>query len=196
MINPAVDTFFDRYPERSYEKGSTIMRPGDGIKAYYIVSGSIIQYDISSAGDKLIVNTYKEGAFIPLLTIVCGTPSDFFFEAYSQTTVRVAPSKEVATFLKHSPDITYETLERLVRGTDGMLHRIASMMDGGAEMRILQTLQIMQARFGHPDGSVSVTMSELGAQTGLARETVSRALKKLRIAGAISSSRGRITILK
>ncbi len=192
--HPDVDQFFSRYPERTFDKGSLLLRPGDGDKAYYLTKGSVIQYDISEAGDKLVVNTYKEGAFISLLGILCETPVDFFFEARERVSARVAPSKGTAAFLRTHPDVAYETLERLVRGSDGLLHRLASMMAGGAELRILQELRIMQARFARPDHSVAVTMSELGAQTGLARETVSRALKKLRASGAITSSRGRITL--
>lgn len=192
--HPEVDQFFNHYPERTFDKGSIVMHPGDGEKAYYLIKGSVIQYDISEAGDKLIVNTYKEGAFISLLGILCETPVDFFFEARDAVTARVAPSKDVAAFLRDHPGVVYETLERLVRGSDGLLHRLASMMAGGAELRILQELRIMQARFGRPGSSVAVTMSDLGAQTGLARETVSRALKKLRERGAITSTRGRITL--
>ncbi len=192
--HPDVNQFFSHYPERRFDKASLLLRPGDGDKAFYLVKGTVSQYDISDAGDKLVVNTYKEGAFISLLSILCATPVDFFFEAQSNVTARVAPAKDVATFLRAHPDVVYETLERLVRGSDGLLHRLASMMAGGAELRILQELRIMQARFGRPDHSVAVTMSELGAQTGLARETVSRALKKLRASGTITSSRGRITL--
>lgn len=194
-INPETQQFFNRFPKRSFEKGDILMRPGDGQTTYYIAAGTIIQYDISETGDKLIVNTYKEGAFVSLLGILCESKVDFFFEAQSKVTVHAAPSRDVAAFLRSSPEVTFETLERLVRGTDGMLHRLARAMEGGAELRILQELRIIQARFGHTGESLSVTMSELGAQTGLARETVSRALKKLREAGVITSSRGRITLI-
>lgn len=179
---------------RTFDKGSLLLRPGDSDKAYYLAEGVVIQYDISDSGDKLVVNTYKAGAFIPLPDIICALPASFFFEAQSSVTAHVAPSHEVAAFLRAHPDIVYETLERIVRGSDGLLRRLASIMAGGAEVRILQELRIMQARFGRPDRSVAVTTSELGAQTGLARETVSRALKKLRASGIITSSRGRITL--
>ena len=54
-------------------------------------------------------------------------------------------------------------------------------------------------RFGtkQPDGSIvlDITAKELAQQTGLARETVSRELKKLKDLKVLVVSRGQITLL-
>ncbi|MGB4956900.1 MAG: Crp/Fnr family transcriptional regulator [Candidatus Saccharimonas sp.] len=187
--------FFSRYPERTYKKGEIIMRPGDASHVYFVESGTIMQYDIAENGEKLVVNTYGAGAFILLATILNDIAIDFFFEAQTTVTVRVAPRHDVAEFLKGNPPLVLATLARLSRGTNGLLHRVAQIMQGGAEAQILQTLTTIQARFPSDDGSIAITAAQVAEQTGLARETVSRAIKRLRVAGKITTTRGKITLL-
>ena len=186
--------FFAAYPPRTYAAGELLMRPGDDGTVYYIESGLVTQYDISDRGEKLAVNSYKPGSFLYLPNIVGQCDIRFFFEANGTVVARRAPRTDVVKFLTKEPDVVYETLARLTRGADGMLRRLAGTMEGGAEARVLQELELLQARFPRSDGKVAVTIVELAAQTGLARETVSRAVKKLREAGTVSAEGGTFTI--
>ena len=72
--------------------------------------------------------------------------------------------------------------------------RLARAMEGSAENRILQELVIMRSRFFEGGKEIAVTDTDLAVKTGLARETVSRTLKKLDAEGVIRSRRGKITI--
>lgn len=186
--------FFAAYPERAYAKGELLLRPSDSGMVYYIESGVVVQYDISERGEKLVVNTYKPGSFLYLPNLLGQSDINFFFEASEQVVARRAPSRDVAAFIAQQPGVAYDTLVRLTRGTDGLLRRLAGTMAGGAEARVLQELKLLQARFPRAEGKVAITIVELAAQTGLARETVSRAVKKLRETGAVSVARGKFTI--
>lgn len=186
--------FFARYPTRIYNKGDVLIQAGDTPPAYFITEGLIVQYDISSAGDKLVVNMYKPGACISLASILNDGPSEFFFEAADYTTVYTASSRDVATFFRDNPGVTFDALKRVSRGSNGLMLRLARAMEGSAEGRILQELTIMQARFSNADGSVHISDTELATQTGMARETVSRSLKKLQSKGLITTQRGVITL--
>ncbi len=186
--------FFATYPMRSYGKGELLLRPGDDGIVQYIESGLVVQYDISDRGEKLAVNTYKPGTFLYLPNILGQSDITFFFEASIATVTHRAPRTDFTKFLTKQPSVVYDTLTRLTRGTDGMLRRLAGTMEGGAEARVLQELKLLQARFPRTGGKVAVTIVELAAQTGLARETVSRAVKKLRESGAIDLAGGKFTI--
>lgn len=194
-IESKVQDFFSDYPPRIYKKGEVLIQAGTTPAAHYVVDGLIVQYDIGKNGDKLVVNTYRPGAFIPLACILNGIPTVFFFEAAQATTVRVAPVAEVVTFLKNNPDIVYDALARISRGGTGLMQRLARAMDGSAEGRVMQELLILRSRFFAGSDVVSVTDTDLATKTGLARETVSRTLKKLDQEGVIRASRGKITIL-
>ncbi len=187
-------TFFSSYPTRMYKKGEVFIQAGDSPAAYYLVSGLVTQYDIAKNGNKLALNIYKPGTFISLASILNDVPSPFFFEATEGTTVHVAPARDVVDFLKGNPDIVYDALARMSRGGNGLMLRLARAMEGSAENRILQELAIMRSRFFEGGKEITVTDTDLAVKTGLARETVSRTLKKLDAEGVISSRRGKITI--
>lgn len=189
-----IKSFFQNYPQRVFEDEELLLRPGDGEMAFYIEGGVVLQYDISENGEKLVVNMYKAGSILSLPCVLTGNETNFFFESDGHVTARIASRLEVDQFLRNNTDVLYDTLVRMARGADGLLLRVACMMEGGAESRILYELEVLRARFPTEDGEIHVTMSELSAQTGLARETVSRAVKKMRASGVITTSRGRFTI--
>lgn len=189
-----IQTYFSSHPTHIHKKGELLIQAGDMAAAHYIVSGLVTQYDIAKNGTKLIVNIYKPGSFISLAGILNNIPAAFFFEAAEPTRTHVAPSADVARFLKDNPDIVYDALTRVTRGSDGLMLRLARAMEGSAEDRILQELVIMQSRFTNGDRTIPVTDTDLATRTGLARETVSRTLKKLDAEGVIRSSRGKVIL--
>lgn len=193
-VDEKIQSFFSRYPTHVYKKREILVHAGDKSPAFYISRGLIAQYEIAKNGSKLIVNIYKPGSFISLGNILNDIPSVFFFEAIEPTTVHVAPSSEVVTFLKENSDVVYDALTRMSRGSNGLMLRLARAMEGNAEGRILQELLIMRSRFSQNKQIIYTTDTDLAAKTGLARETVSRTLKKLHDEGIVQTSRGKITL--
>lgn len=192
--NEKTNDFFTQYTPHTYASGEVLLRPGDDERAIYIEKGIVVQYDISATGEKLIVNIYKAGAFVPLPSIVAAVPVEFFYEASGEAVVRVAPTKDVHRFLLRNGDVSHDTLVRLARGSNGILKRVARMMEGGAEVRILHELEVLQQRFPSDDGSIKITVIQLSEQTGLARETVSRALSRLQSQGLVAKRRGELRL--
>ncbi len=194
-VKEKVEKFFVSYPTKVYEKGELLIRPGDGPRAYYVSEGVVAQYDISTSGDKLVVNLYKSGAFLPISTIINNVAEEFFFEATGRVVVQIAPCEATADFLAQNSDVTLDALKRMSRGASGLMMRLARVMEGGADGRVVLELEIMQARFGS-EGGIAITEAQLAAQTGLARETVSRTLKRLKNNGILETKRGRIMLKK
>lgn len=192
--NSKLHDFFQAYPVRIYKKGEVLIQAGETPPAYYISKGVVLQYDISHSGDKLVLNMYKPGACIYIASILNNIPAELYFEAADYVTVHEAPAEDVLQFLQENPAVVYDALARISRGSIGLMHRLARAMEGSAEGRILQELHIMQSRFS-TDGTIRISDTELAAQTGMARETVSRSLKKLDAKGLIKASRGTITLL-
>lgn len=194
-IQIKVDAFFRAFPVRKYKKGETFIQVGDRPKVFYVAEGTVAQYDTSSIGDKLVLNVYTPGSFLPLSSALNNMPSEFAFEASDHLMVHVAPNSDVVAFLESSPEVTMDVLKRITRGSNGLFKRLASIMEGNAEGRIIQELEIMHARFDNRNG-VEITASNLAAQTGLARETVSRTLKKLYEKDIVTRSGGRMKLNK
>ena len=192
--------FFQRYPCVRYEAGKVIFNPGDSIsKVLFIVEGSVAEYDISSAGNEVVVNVFKQRSFFPMSFAINPAPNEYFFEALSPTTVYSAPAGEVLEFLSENPDVMLDLLGRVYKGTDGMMRRMAHLMGGNATSRLLFELSNASARFGVPDGKggtvIDFTENDIAKRSGLSRETVNRTMRKLKDAGLVEISKAGILVV-
>lgn len=193
-----IDAFFDAYPLRYAAKGEVLIRPDEPLKdVFYIVSGSVIKYDISPSGNKVIVNEFKTGAFFPMSIAMNHTPNYYSFEAATDSTIKAAPTARVIEFIKKEPTVLYDLLSRVYRGTDGLQRRMAHLMGGDASSRLLFELVTAARRFGNTTkAGVEIPMSEndLAKRSGLSRETISRMMKKLKADDLLSIRHGSITV--
>ncbi|HSX34444.1 MAG TPA: Crp/Fnr family transcriptional regulator [Candidatus Saccharimonadales bacterium] len=182
--------FFTDYPLRTFDKRQLLIRAESQVEyVFYIVEGRVSQYDITPAGNEVVVNVFKPGAFFPMSSAINATPNHYFFEASTNTTVHAVPVADAVQFLKDNPDILFDLLARVYRGVDGILRRMAHLMGGDAKTRLSFELLNAAYRFGEQqqDGSILIVLSEgeLAKHSGLARETVSRLMQGLKIAGLV-----------
>lgn len=185
-----VRVFFASYPERTYEAGDIIARAGKPLPGVlYLEAGQVIQYDIADDGRQVVVNTFKPPSFFPMSWAINGTPNVYFYEAKQATTVYCAPPEQVVKFLEQEPDVLFNLLARVYRGTDGVLRRMAHALGGRALTLVLFELIISCKRFGkHTKGNITLTLTDqdLADQTGLSRETVNRVLQELKANNLLS----------
>lgn len=183
LIVNKIKHFFADYPVKNYKKGQILIYAGeDPPGIIYLAKGEVRQYDILHNGDEVEVNAFKSPTFFPMAWAITQTSNEYFFEAKTNITVRVAPADKTVAFIRENPDVTFNLLSRLYSGTNGMQRRMVLLMGGSAESRTIFELIIACRRFGkdHPNGKmVDLTETELAAKAGLSRETVSRQLKKL-----------------
>lgn len=197
-----IKNFFEEFAAEDYNKGDIIIFANMNLKSvYYIESGIVSEYDIAERGTRAILNTFKPGAFFPMSNAINAIDTPYFFEASGAVRVRKAPSGRVVEFLKNNPDVTYDLLQRTYRGTDGVLERLSEIMQGDAESRVLREIDIVKKRFGFElvgggDHKLLKKLPELelAERTGLARETVSRAIKKLKASGKLSVQKSHFII--
>jgi len=198
-IRSQITDFFAQYPLRAFKKGETLARPqADLPGVLHLVEGRVSQYDIAPSGNEVVINVFKPGAFFPMSSVINQTPNNYFFEASTAVTVRVAPPADVLRFLQENPDIVLDLLARVYRGTDGVLRRMAHLMGGDAKSRLLFELLNAAHRFGEQqdDGSVFVPLREgdLARHSGLARETISRQMRVLQAEGLVQVVSGGMAI--
>ncbi len=190
VVAEKIESFFAKYPQRHYHKGQILIHAHDEPDhVFHLLEGKVKQYDISYRGDEVVLNEFKPPAFFPMSYAMNRTPNVYFFEAETDVELQSAPIDDAVNFLKANADVTYDLLSRVYRGTDGLIGRIAHLMAGSARSRVLYELLIECRRFGEPRGhgmAVSVSESDIGAHAGLARETVSREIHKLKDEGLIS----------
>lgn len=179
-----VENFFAQYRLRKYAKGQVLILNGDQTNyVYHLVQGKVKEYDVTYRGDEIILNVFKPPAFFPMSLAINKVSNPYIYEAESDIEVRQAPADDVVAFIKANPDVMFDLLSRVYRGTDGLLGRITYLMSGSAKSRLIYELIIEAKRFGKNNkGVTSLDISEkdLGARAGLSRETVSREMSKLK----------------
>lgn len=194
-----VADFFSKYLTKQYKKGEILIFAGRAPEGVFLLKeGTVSQYDINSKGDKVVVNVFKPGAFLPMAWAYSKNENNFFYEADTAVVVVLAPAGEVVKFVDDNPTVLRDLLSRVYRGMDGLLKRQVELMGGSANSRLALELVISARRFGQiqADGSylLDITERDLADRTGLSRETVNREISKFKTNGYMSVENGSISI--
>jgi CRP/FNR family transcriptional regulator len=149
-------------------------------------------YDISSHGSEIVITVFKSPTVFPLSWAINQTPNQYFFEAATDIVTYQAPPRDTLEFIKQNPDLMFDMLSEVYLGVDTLRRRVAHLMGGDANTRLLFELSLQGRRFGTPykhNGTlIKLNEAELGARSGLSRETVSRKLGELKKKRLISVS--------
>jgi len=193
-----IDEFFLKYKQQKYKKGEILVMAGDDPSGiFYLKEGVVKKYAISSKGDEMIVNVFKAISFFPMSWAINKTSNAYFYEALTNLNVYRAPHDVVNNFIKHEPDVMYDLLSRVYRGTEGILTRMTYLMSGNANGRLITELIIQAKRFGKKkENGIEVKTSEkdIAAQSGMTRETVSREMRVLKDKGLVTFSKNILLI--
>ena len=189
-IHKKLAEYFSTQPKKTIKKGSIIILPDtDPAGVSFLLDGIVEQYHITPQGNKIVVNIFKPPAFFPMSWAINGTPNTYFYAALTDITYQQAGAEPPVAFLKNNPDVAFDLLSRVYRGTDALLRRLVLIASGMATSRLIFELLIEAYRFGDPGEEdtirIRVGQSALAARSGLARETVSRELHKLVADGAV-----------
>ena len=180
-----LNLFFAKFPIKRFDKGEVIIRAGDESPgAVYVVSGQVIQYDITDQGVEMTVDVFRPNAVLPLEWLINARPNQYFYEAFRATEIRVAPPDEFMKFLDANPVLVRSLLSRSLCAMGVMQRRMAHLMSGVSINRVMFELITQCKRFGvaKPSGECELDLheDELARRAGLTRETVNRELGKLK----------------
>jgi CRP-like cAMP-binding protein len=199
-IAKKIEAFFELYPKQQFPKGHVLVHAGENPPGvFYLVKGSVREYDIANNGEEVVVNVFNPHAFFPMSYVVNRTPNEYFFEAAKDITVRQAPIDASLNFLTTNPDVLFDLLSRVFSGTDGVLRRLAHLMGGTAMSRLTFELIISCRRAGKASNGeyrIMLKETELATRTGLTRETVNRQLRILKDQGLVEIIQGGLAIKK
>ncbi len=181
--------FFEQFPVRKFKKGQILIHAGDDPDSILkLESGKVKKYDLTYRGDEVVLNVFKPPAFFPMSFAINRNSNEYFYEADSDVELRKASIDKVVKFIKDNPDVLYDLLARVYRGTDGILQRMVHLMASTAKSRVLYEILIEYRRFGvNKNGifEIELNESDIGARAGLSRETVNREMHKLKEEGLI-----------
>lgn len=195
-----IDAFFTKFKHQNYKKKELLIKTGDKPPGLFLLKeGMVREYTISQNGEEITINIFKPTSFFPMAWVVNDSISSHYFEAMTSVTVWLAPKKEVLEFIKREPDVLLDLVKRIYIGFDGYFMRMENFMIGSAQARLIAELLIYARRFGelkenYIEINFKLTERDLASQSGIARETVSREIQKLKQKGLISFQRNILVI--
>lgn len=197
-VEADVKEFCVKYPLVSYKKDATIVRADDvPDDLFFIVQGKVSQNDIAPSGNEVAVNIFAKPSFLSIFWLFSGSQNRFIYKAMTPVKVHRVPRIDFQKFMLDNPEVAFVTLQRVVRGLDGFMMRMAIQLYGTAEKKIAIELLLEAKRF-HKLDTIHVTLdgnlNELTARTGLARETVSRQIACLIRRGLVKKENNKIVI--
>lgn len=186
-----VAQYFAGFDEKHFDKGQILTLAGEEPKGIsFLVEGNVEQYDITPEGNKVTVNIFKPPAFFPMSWAINQTPNTYFFAALTDVKLKQADAAATVEFLRDNQEVAFDLLSRVYRGTDALLKRLVLAARGIASNRLIFELLIEGYRFGKEINEnqrlIKIRQVSLAERSGLARETVSRELRKLEEAGMIT----------
>lgn len=155
----------------------------------YIEKGVIRQFTINGAGETLMLQLYRSGAFFPMTWVMSDAPNRYFFEAATPVSIRRAPREDTRKFLTDHPEVLNDFVKRLLTGIVGLWWRVEQLVLESAYTKTILLILYYASKFGVTDGrgvslELSPTHREIAAWIGTTRETVSlqvEALKKKKL---------------
>lgn len=198
-VEAKVAAFFAQYPKRTWHKGQIVIHAKeepDGV--YFIESGALRQYAISNNGDEVVINIFRNPAYIPMPWAIGRQKNVYFFDAIEDAVLRCAPREAVVAFVEQNPDVLMGLLKRLYSGLDGFMMRMVYLMKSTARERLVYELLILSKRAKPGSKQTEVVLPvksyQLSSYCGLTPETVSRELKQLKNQQLVTLQGGNIIV--
>ncbi len=186
--------FLERHPRRSYKKGEMIIFQGEAPRSAYVVkSGTVKAYNLSVGGDEKPVAFYSADNAFPASWIYGKVASAiYYYEAFTpEVEVHVIDRDEFVKFIKKSPELLYQELERLLSDQLGGSIRLNALQHSRASDKLVYTLHYLALTHGRTtsQGNIELTLDlthqDFANLTGLTRETAATELNKLKKQGVI-----------
>lgn len=189
-------------------RGSVLFRTGDPSDGLYeVVSGKIKLSrlpgqtpDHPANRHESLLRLVSTGMIFGEIAVFDDGPRNATAVAVTKAVVRHYAQADIHRLVRSHPDLAAACLTHITRRLRLSLERTTDfhIRDGAA--RLVKAILLLGQRFGQQDGSRLVvrhdlTQAELGALTGLSRETVSKVLADLAQNGLLKVGTGRIIIL-
>ena len=188
-VQKQLSAFFGKFPLESFVKESAVVTPDNDRGVFFLTKGTVKMTGRPKKKGAFTLNIYKSPALFPMF-LVFGQKDKHFYSALSDVEGHFAPPSVFAKFLRKNPTILWDLLKRIYRGLEGFFLLLEVQLSGNAYLKTLAQIIIHSRRFGHEKEGVVVfdwhlTHEQIASQTGLARESVTKEIRKLQKKGLI-----------
>lgn len=199
-----ISKFIDSFPLKHFEKGATIINAGDKVEHIFCIEeGFVRSFDISAAGDTQVIWYGRPEDIFPLSLLFDETyEAPYFYDAFTNCSLRIVPAKEFSDFISHHNDALMRLSIYLTEDNIDTTRRLHALSEPKAHEKVLRILDFFARRFSdyshthEIEVAIPLTHQDIANFIGLTRETVSHELIKIREEGIIDYDKTGITIYK
>ncbi|MEX0668131.1 MAG: Crp/Fnr family transcriptional regulator [Candidatus Saccharimonadales bacterium] len=196
-------SFFHQGKPMDYSSGELIYESSSHPTTFYIEEGFIKSYKITDEGEINILSLYGAGYIFPLVPTFRSqlgrggyhVRGVIYYEAICDSVIYKKSGKELFEFSDKNHDAYKELSVSLLNNSEIYLSRIGALHFKLAKDKLVYQLLVLVNLFSHKAAQgrvidVPLTHQDIGDILGLARETVSREMEKLK-AGNLIAYQGR-----
>jgi len=196
-----LERFFSKSTSQRFKRGETILRAGEtppGV--FYLKKGFVRLYSVSESGEELTLMIFKPGDIFPISWAVADSPNNYFLDAMTLCEMWRIGRKKFVSFVSENPDELYELIGKMMVRLLGLLRRMECLVFGNAGVKIASILCIFVEAFGRETAGgllieVPLTHQDIADLVGIARETTSLEMGRLKDKGIIDYS-GRTILIR
>jgi CRP/FNR family transcriptional regulator, cyclic AMP receptor protein len=202
VLSPqSVDLLRSAGLRRYYQQGEVLFAEGqEAIGACLIEDGVVKVSAAGPLGHSVLLAIRGPGEDLGMEAVLDSRPHAGTVVALTQVKVTMVPASALAGLLMKAPQVTLDIArvfsKRLTEAARARVDALASV-----DSRVVSFLQSLGERFGtvRPDGALEIprfiNQAEMAEALELSRESVVRALSRLRESGALKTGPGRLMVL-
>jgi CRP/FNR family cyclic AMP-dependent transcriptional regulator len=173
--------FCSKYPLRHFKKDRPLFYQGEVPQsAFFIKSGVVKVYNITTSGEEKIVSYEADGSLVPSGWIFSKSPAAlFYYDAFTDSQLYSIPKQELINFINSNQ-------------LAAIMH-LHALEQSRARDKLLHIFQYLTLRFGKPLDKntyrvdLRLTHQDIANLIGITRETVTAEISKLTKSGVIKS---------
>lgn len=180
---------------RSYEKGETIYRAGDGGGTLFVLyTGRAKLFRLHTNGKEQVLRVVQPGEFIGELSLFSSLPLTDNAQVLEATTMCVLQGERLKALMVKYPSIAFKVMDVLSRRLEKAENRIEAISLGSVTKRVAEALLELSA--DKKEILLPMTKGDLASQLGMSQETLSRKLTALQEEGLIALKGHRKIMIK
>lgn len=201
LTERALDAVALRTVVRRLPRDAQLFRRGEPCQGLYVVvEGSVRVYRSNAEGREQVLHVQGPGQALAEVPLFDGGPYPASARAEEESRVLFLPRSEFEWLYQNSPEIADAVIRELGRRLRKMVGLVEKISLRDVPARVAMTLLEYAERVGAlEDGGefdLPRTQEEMAAELATTRESVARALARLRRSGAIAQQGSRVRIVR
>jgi CRP/FNR family cyclic AMP-dependent transcriptional regulator len=191
----AIKQFCSKFPLRYFKKDRPLFYQGEvPHTAFYIKSGVVKVYNITTAGEEKIVSYESTGGLVPTGWIFERSKvALYYYDTFTDSQLYSIPKKELMDYINSNKAAALTLLNHYMSMYVGTTMHLHALEQSRARDKVLHIMQYLVLRFSKPVSKnhyrieLRLTHQDIANLVGVTRETVTSEISKLAKTGVLRS---------